>query len=98
MLIVRPYHTNAQLASIASYFWEKMAQHFKDEWKRVPQEGEKKKKTGFWLFALSLEKVLLTRDAHFFTTYGVLFTISIEIYGIPSSGQKTLDVVGIIVK
>uniref|UniRef100_A0A915KFW0 Uncharacterized protein n=1 Tax=Romanomermis culicivorax TaxID=13658 RepID=A0A915KFW0_ROMCU len=64
MLIVHPYHTDTQLASIASHFWEKMAQHFKDESKRVPHEGEKKR--GFWLFALSLEKALLTCDKHFF--------------------------------
>uniref|UniRef100_A0A915ISD6 Uncharacterized protein n=1 Tax=Romanomermis culicivorax TaxID=13658 RepID=A0A915ISD6_ROMCU len=81
MLISHPYHTNTQLASIASYFWEKMAQHFKDEWKRVAQEREKKKKRGFWLFALSLERALLTCDEHFFTTYGLLFTLSTRIYG-----------------
>lgn len=64
--------TDKDLVKVSSYFWDKFEPEIRDLYKceaysRNKTRGlaGKKRKRGFWLFTLDLEKALLTRDIEF---------------------------------
>jgi hypothetical protein len=61
------------LAYVASYFWEKVEGYIQQEYKSEAKRQNatrhlhgRKKKRGFWLFALHLERSLLAHDTNSF--------------------------------
>lgn len=65
--------TNKELAKLASYFWEKLDERYKTEWKQSAADHNymnglrgKRKRRGFWHFALALENQVSKYDVKIF--------------------------------
>lgn len=62
LVVTTPRYTRKDLASLASYFWERSTPNYKNYWKSLAKqkrdEGTAKRLRGFWLFALTLERSL----------------------------------------
>jgi hypothetical protein len=63
-------HCDDQLAQhLASFFWERLSEDYKERWKRKSKQlqYEKGKKVpGFWMFAKKVIKALYEKDISFF--------------------------------
>jgi hypothetical protein len=76
------YLGNEQLVVVASYFWEKLTDEAKKQWKEeARQENLDKGRTGksrirgFWLFATNIREALYNKDVEFFHKVWVHMTL-----------------------
>lgn len=83
-----PRYSRKELATLASYFWERFTSDCKMHWKHLAlqrrQEGGSRKLRGFWLFALTLEKALSDFDTNFLNFIWINFTDGAKDYWLPN--------------